>query len=364
MKDYYNILGVDRNASEDDIKKAFRKLSVKWHPDRNPGNKEAEEKFKEIAEAYEVLGDKDKKRKYDLSSSGGPDFSDFFKDFGGNPFTGTSDPFGWGDIFGERRRSKKRDFNMDMPEDFKGSDIRMSIPLSMADIVNGCSKKVKYKRNVRCHVCFGKGGEEKVECPYCHGTGIETIEKWSHGMRFETNTTCPHCNGRGYKIKNPCTNCNGTGFEPREEILEVMFEAGIGGNATIYSQRGNESKAQNGVPGSFIAVPVIDPSKSGDKYSIDGYNIHELLKVKLTDALLGKEIEIQVPGKPKEKFKLNENTKPGDTITKYGLGLLKEDFEYGRKSRGNYVFDIAIDMPNTLTDKQKILLEELAQTGM
>lgn len=368
MKDYYKILNVSKNASQEEIKKSYRALCLSLHPDRQAGKTEAEkktaeDKFKEVSEAYDTLSDPDKKRKYDIGSSGGPDFSDFFRDMGGNPFTGATDPFGWGDIFGEGRR-KRRDPNEVRPEDMRGGDIRMNIPLNVEDIVNGCKKKVKYKRHVRCHVCHGVGGENRVTCPYCHGTGYETEVKWRHGMRFESSVTCSHCQGKGYKFEKPCTSCNGTGFEIKEETLDIAFQPGIGNNATMYSQKGNDSRSEKGVAGSFIAVPVIDETKLGNKYDLDGSNIYEKIKVKLSDALLGNEIDLQVPGRPKEKYKLSPNTKPGDHITRYGLGLLEEDFEYGRNKRGNYVFIVDYDIPSTLSEKQKILLEKLSETGM
>lgn len=368
-KDYYDILGVSKDASQEDIKKSFRKLSLKYHPDRQNGKSEAEkkaaeEKFKEVSEAYDTLSDPNKKRAYDLGSSGPTGFEEFFRDMGGgyDPFMGHTDPFGFSDIFGTR--SRRRSQSGERPEDLHGSDIRMNIPLSVEDIVNGCKKKVKYKKRVRCHVCHGKGGENKVTCPYCNGTGMETKTSWRSGMMFQETTTCKHCSGRGYKIEKPCNTCNTTGVEIVEETLDIVFQPGIGNNAVMYAQKGNDSKSEKGVAGNFIAVPVIDKSKLGSQYSIDGLNIQETKKVKMTDALLGREIEIQVPGKSPERYKLNPNTKPGDTITKYGLGILEEDFEYGKNKRGNYVFKIQYDIPQTLSQEQKELLEKLSRTGM
>jgi len=367
-KDYYKILGIDKNASQEEIKKSYRALCLSLHPDRQVGKseaekKEAEEKFKEVSEAYDTLSDPAKKRRYDSRGSeafGG--FEDFFRDMGGgyDPFMGHTDPFGFSDIFGERSRRR----NGPRPEDFKGKDIRMNIPLTVEDIVNGCKKKVRYKRQVRCHVCHGKGGENRVTCPYCHGTGFETEVSWHNGMRYENSHTCTHCHGKGYKMEKPCRNCNETGFETREETLDIAFQPGIGSSVTMYSQKGNESRDENGVPGSFIAVPVIDVEKLGPQYDIDGLDIIENIKVKISDALLGKEIEIKVPGQRPEKHKLSEGTKPGDHITKYGLGILSEDFEYGKKKRGNYVFVVQYDLPTKLTDKQRLFIEKLAETGL
>ena len=367
-KDYYKILGVDKNASDKEIKDSFRKLSLKYHPDRQSGKSDsekkiAEEKFKEVSEAYDTLSDPKKKQAYDLGESG-TGFDDFFRDMAGgfNPFTGHTDPFGFSDIFGGNQR--RRNPTGERPEDLHGSDIRMNIPLNIEDIVNGCKKKVKYKRHVRCHSCHGKGGDKKITCPYCNGTGLETKTTMRSGMMFQTSTTCTHCGGKGYKIENPCHSCNSTGFEIKEEMLDISFQPGIGNNATMYTQKGNESKSEKGIAGNFIAVPVIDASKLGPKYTIEGLDIYETKKVKLTEALLGKEIEIQVPGRPVERYKLNPNTKPGDIIIKYGLGLLQEDFEYGRSKRGNYVFKIQYDLPSSLSSRQEVILEKLAETGM
>ncbi len=371
MKDYYKILGLDKSATDADIKKQFRKLSLENHPDRQVGKsdaekKAAEERFKDIAEAYEVLKDPKKRQQYDAGGSGGfGDFDDFFSKMNGggfDPFMGHTDPFDFSDLFGTRRRRQSRPY--ENPEDLRGTDIRMNIPLSVEDIVNGCKKKVKYKRHVRCHVCHGKGGENKVTCPYCHGTGMETKVMWRSGMRFESSTTCTHCNGKGYKMENPCSNCHETGFEIVEETLTIAFQPGIGTSPTMYAQKGNESRSENGASGNFIAVPVIDTTKLNSKYKIDGINIYETIKVKMTDALLGKEIELQVPGQEKYKQKLSTNTKPGDTITRYGLGLLSEDFEYNRTKRGNYVFVIEYEVPSSLTQEQKDLLEKLSKTGI
>lgn len=374
MKDYYSILGVSRDATQEEIKKSYRSLCLSLHPDRQAGKsdeekKKAEEKFKEVSEAYETLSDPDKKRAYDFGGSGSSSsygFEEFFKSHGGfDPFTGQTDPFGFSDLFGERRRRNQgRNQNEEDPADLRGSDIKMNIPLTVEDLVNGCHKKLKYKRRVRCSSCHGKGGDGKIQCPYCNGSGRETETKFRSGMMFQTSTTCTHCHGKGYKIEKPCQHCNGSGFEYKEEILDVEFQPGIGDNPTIYSQKGNESKSERGSAGSFIAVPVIDTSTLGDGIEIKGYDIHQKIKVKITDALLGKEIEIQVPGMPKESYKLNEGTKPGDTIIKYGLGLLREDFEYGRKTRGNYIFDIEYKFPSAISDKQKLFIEKLAETGM
>lgn len=373
MKDYYKILNVSKNASQEEIKKSYRALCLSLHPDRQAGKseqekKEAEEKFKEVSEAYEVLSDPKKRQQYDAGGSGGfEDIDDFFSKMnsgGFDPFMGSTDPFGFSDLFGNRRRARRQNQSYENPEDLRGTDIRMNIPLSVEDIVNGCKKKVKYKRHVRCHVCHGKGGENKVTCPYCHGTGMESKVMWRSGMRFESSTTCSHCNGKGYKMEKPCSNCNESGFEIIEETLTISFQPGIGTSPTMYSQKGNESRSENGSSGSFIAVPVIDVSKLDPKYKIDGINIYETIKVKMTDALLGKEIEIQVPGQAKYKQKLSQNTKPGDTITKYGLGLLSEDFEYNRTKRGNYVFVVEYEVPSSLTTEQKDLLEKLSKTGI
>ena len=339
-KDYYGILGVSKTATAEEIKKAYRTLSIKYHPDRNPGNKSAEEKFKEIAEAYDVLKDPKKKAAYDRPkvNLGGFDF-EVNMDFGG---------------FGARGPR---------PEDM-GSDIEMPVPLTMEEMLRGCTKKVRYERRVRCHTCHGKGAEQVVECPYCHGTGVKVEgEKDTVFGRIQTNVgPCPHCKGAGVKLGGVCEDCHGGRFEKKTEVIDVNFPPGIlPGGIIILSGMGNESPKAGSFDGSFRAV--VSPNVNRMRYNLNDLpNVHEKLEINWLDGVLGCEKEVELPHGSKIKLRIPELTQPGKMlkIPNKGFDMSGIPTSFSPMTgKGDYVFDIFYTFPEKLTDEERDILGKL-----
>ena len=330
-KGYYKTLGVGENASDDEIKKSFRKLSLKFHPDKQANKsdkekKDAEAKFKEVNEAYQVLSDPEKRKQYDrgtfnfgsAGSSGfntGFDFGDFnFDEFG---FNGAG--FDFSQFFGGRQsgRSYKQSQQAYKRPPEKGTDIRMTIPITLEEIFTGCTKKIKYSRNVKCPVCHGAGGTNKHTCPDCNGTGVKRIRTQSMFGFVESTTVCPKCNGKGYITDDTCKTCNGTGLKREEVIQEVTFAPGMLEDYAIkYDGKGNQSRDTNGVNGDFYAIckHVYDKTK----YQIINNNdIYEKIEIPYYDALLGCEYILEKPDHKKIKVTIPsciENGKQGWTI--------------------------------------------------
>ena len=259
-RDYYEVLGVDRNASEDEIKAAYRKLAIKYHPDRNPGNKEAEEKFKEAAEAYEVLHDADKRRQYDQFgfnapgggfgggfSGGGMNMDDIFSAFG-DIFGGHGGGFGGGfggfGGFGGNGGGSQRVY--------RGSDLRLKVKLSLQDIASGVTKKFKVREDVACDKCGGtgaEGGSKPETCPTCHGSGMVTRTVRSMFGMMQTQSECPTCHGEGTVIKNKCKACGGTGVVKGEKVVEINIPAGVEEGMVLNVHGKGNAGPHNGVPG-------------------------------------------------------------------------------------------------------------------
>lgn len=365
QKDFYQILGLNDSdkklkGSEWDkkLKEKYRKLSREWHPDRF-GNKPesekkmAEEKMKEINEAYETLKDPDKRRQYDRPE---PDFSNMG---GGDFFGGFRDMNDMYDFFRGSERTERKP---------RGGDKNMRIPLSIEEIINGCTKKVKYKRIVRCRDCHGVGGTGKKVCPHCHGRGrIVKNMLWGENRFFQSETTCPYCHGQGYKFEHPCKTCGGKGFEEVEEIIEVTFRPGVvEGEIFKAMGKGNQSPDKNGIDGDFNGIAKYSYDRS--KFNLDNYP-HILYKAKLNwiDALLGGKMSIKIPGKSEQTVEIPECTKPGDQITIKGAGLtvpreIAYEFANNTPIQGDCILCIEYSIPKSLTSEQKEILKKFKKT--
>lgn len=343
-KDYYKILGVDKAASQDDIKKAFRKLSVKWHPDRNNGSKEAETKFKEIAEAYEVLGDEAKRKEYDnpkqtfeFHTSGGPDFRHMNMD----------------DIF--------RHFNMNMggfgtrsQQPIKGSSIRIKIKLTLEEVLNGCNKKIKIKRYEQCTHCGGTGmtaESRKKTCKTCGGTGMAFSQ---HGFMMEQ--TCPTCGGTGYVIENPCKHCGGHGIAVNS-TSEVAFNIPRGvedGMQIEYAGLGNAAPRGKGTNGNLIVIIEIEEHPIFER---QGRDLVCNLEVPALDAMLGCDVEVDTLSGKTLKMKIPQGTRSGQVFTFKGYGLPRYGGSIG--SPGNMIGIVNLTVPKELNDNERRLIQEL-----
>ena len=345
-KDYYEVLGVEKNADEATIKKAYRSLAKKYHPDMNPGDKEAEMKFKEVNEAYDVLSDSDKRAKYDQyghaafdpAAGGGAggagfggfgDFGDIFSSFFGGGFGGSS--------------SARRNGPM------RGDDIVFAaIGITFEEAAFGVKKEISYNRVGRCPDCGGSGaakGSTAETCPKCHGSGQMRVVQRLGGMQFQSTTTCDNCRGKGKIIRNPCPNCRGTGFIRVTKKLEVSIPAGIDDGERI-ALRGQGNDGLNGGPaGDLILQVSVKPHAIFER---DGYNIFCEVPLPVTDAILGAEIEIPTL-EGNVKYKIPEGTQPGTRFTLRGKGI-----PYVNSSRrGDLIFQVNVEIPRGLSEKQK-----------
>ena len=345
-RDYYEVLGVDKGADETTIKKAYRSLAKKFHPDMNPGDKEAEVKFKEVNEAYDVLSDADKRAKYDqfghaafdpaAGGAGGGfggfgDFGDIFSSFFGGGFGG----FGGG---AQQRNGPMR-----------GDDIGARISISFEEAAFGVKKDINYNRVCRCPDCAGSGaakGTSAETCGKCRGSGQMRVMQRLGGMQFQSTTTCDSCRGKGKIIKNPCNNCRGTGFIRISKKLEVSIPAGIDDGERI-ALRGQGNDGRNGgSAGDLILQVTVKPHPIFER---DGYNIYCEVPLPVTDAILGAEIEIPTL-EGNTKYTIPEGTQPGTAFTVKGQGI---PFINNKQRRGDLIFQVNVEIPRGLNDKQK-----------
>ncbi|SHE30763.1 molecular chaperone DnaJ [Caldanaerobius fijiensis DSM 17918] len=356
-KDYYEILGVDRNASQDDIKKAYRKLAKKYHPDMNPGDKEAEQKFKEINEAYEVLSDPEKRARYDqfghagVNGQGGFDTGGF-GGFGG--FGDFGDFGGFGDIFdmffGEGFTGRRRN----APQ--KGADIRYSMTISFEEAAFGAEKEFRIERTEACSTCGGTGakpGTKPAVCGYCGGTGqIRQTQRTPLGS-FTQVRTCEHCHGTGKIIKEPCPECRGTGRARKSRRVKVKIPAGVD-NGSVISLRGEGEQGINGGPPGdlFIEIKV----RPHEIFKREGQNIICEIPISFVQAALGAEIEVPTL-EGKIKYTIPEGTQSGTIFRLKGKGI-PNVHGYGR---GDELIKVYVEVPKKLTEKQKELLRKFAE---
>lgn len=344
-KDLYEILGVSRNASADEIKKAYKKLAVKYHPDRNKGSKEAEDKFKEIGAAYAILSDEQKRAKYDrfgtvdedMMSGTGFDFADIFGKF----FTG-----GFGDIFGGQQRRET------YPTE--AQSIQVNIPLSIEDIFKGYEHEIEYSIDKRCPDCGGTGGTGIETCPHCHGTGrFVKVDKSTFGI-FQQEMPCPYCHGTGKTIKNKCSKCNGTGIVKAKQKCKVSFRSGIkDGEYQVYYGYGCEGKDTRTKTGNLIAVAryAFDTTK----YQVTDKAVYELLEVPYYNCILGTEIKHKLPDGKEVTVKVPQYSKDGTQVVLSGEGLKL----HNSYSNGDYIFIIKPKMPTYINTEEKELLEKV-----
>ena len=358
-RDYYDILGVSRDASKEDIKRAYRRLALKYHPDRNK-SKEAEEKFKEISEAYAVLSDEEKRRQYDMYGHAGIDqrysYEDLFRnaDFG-DIFRDLGFDFGFGleDIFerffgggGGRSRSYRR----------RGADLRSDVEITLEDAYHGKTLELKIPRTEKCDLCNGTGakpGTSPKPCPQCGGTGqIRRTQRTPFGV-FTQVTVCPRCNGKGTVIDTPCPKCGGTGVIQKTRTIEVKIPKGVDDGAQLRLSGEGEAGKNGGQPGDLYIVMHIKPDS---RFKRDGDDLYTEKRITIPEAALGTTVKIEtIDGKV--DLKIPPGTNSGDIIKIKGKGMPR----INRFGYGDMFVKIQVETPRKLSRRAKKLLEELKE---
>jgi len=350
-RDYYEVLGVNKGASADDIKRSYRRMAMKYHPDKNPGDKEAEAKFKECAEAYEVLSDADKRKRYDqfghegLRGAGMHDFSrmnvdDIFSMFGFEDL--------FGGIFGGRGgRGGRRAARHAGPT--RGYDLETAVELSLQDVASGTEKTIEFTRQDNCNECYGSGsakGSSPSKCPTCGGDG----QVARGGGFFQMVSTCPQCRGTGQVITNPCKHCKGTGHVPKKRIVTIKIPRGVHEGQSIRVASEGEPGRNGGPRGDLYCYVRI---KRHEFLHRDGNDLIAVVPISFTQAALGATVDVPSLNETKQ-LKIPSGTQYGTIFRIKGQGL--PDIRSGRK--GDELVQVTIETPARLNSKQRELLEE------
>ena len=360
-RDYYEVLGVDKNASADQIKKAYRQKAIQYHPDKNPGDKEAEEKFKEAAEAYEVLSDPQKKQRYDQFghagmggaggfSGGGFTMEDIFSQFGdlfeswgmGGNMGGFSSFFGGGS---SRTRTRR------------GTDLRVKVKLTLAEIATGVEKKIKVRKLVPCSHCNGTGSADgrTQTCSTCHGTGrVVRAQRSMFGM-MQVQEACPTCHGEGTVIPNKCPHCNGEGVVRDEEIITIHIPAGVAGGMEIPIQGKGNAAPHGGVPGNLL---VLIEEEEDANLIREGENLIYNLLLDVPTAILGGKVLIPTL-EGEAKITISPGTQPGKVLRMKGKGLPIIDSYARQYGTGDLLINVGVYIPEHLNKEEKEMIEKL-----
>lgn len=347
-RDYYEILGVSRTASDQEIKSAYRRLAMRYHPDKNPNDASAEEKFKEAAEAYSVLADAEQRRRYDrfghagVSSSAGaswgaPGFGGFEDILG--------DLFGFGDVFGGGRAGSRRSAAQ------RGADLRYDLEITLEDAANGMTAQLRIPRLETCSTCKGSGaaaGTEPETCQTCGGTGQL---RYQQGF-FSVARTCHACRGAGKIVKNPCSDCRGSGRVEREKQLEVKIPAGVETGSRLRVQGEGEAGSNGGPSGDLYVVILV---AEHEHFQRQGSNLYAAVPITFAQAALGAEISVKTLD-DEQKIKVPTGTQTGTVFRLKGKGMPA----LGGRGRGDLFISVTVVTPTSLTREQRKLLEQLA----
>ncbi len=355
-RDYYEILGVNKNAGDDEIKKAYRKLAIKYHPDKNPDDKAAEEKFKEAAEAYEVLSNAEKRQRYNQYGhagvggnasggygGGGMNMDDIFSNFGdifGGAFGGFSS--GGGSRGGRRVN--------------RGSNLRIKVKLTLSEIANGVEKKLKVNKQVNCHTCNGSGSKsgQYDTCRVCNGTGVHIRVQQTILGAMQTQTTCSSCHGEGRLIKDKCNTCHGDGIVRGEEVITINIPAGVADGMQLSMSGKGNAAPRGGVNGDLL---ILVEEEEHPELKREGSHLIYNLHISIPDAILGKQVEVPTID-TKAKIKIEPGTQSGKVLRLKGKGLP----DVNSYVRGDLLVEINVFTPSQLSADEKKLIEQLQES--
>lgn len=359
-RDYYEVLGVPKNADESAIKQAYRKLAMQYHPDRNPGDKAAEDKFKEAAEAYEILSNADKRARYDRLGHAGVDGNSGYGG-GGGGFNNAEDIFSaFGDIFGDMGGSPFESFfgggggGQRRPQGQRGSNLRIKVKLSLEEIAQGVTKKIKVKKQTTCNVCNGSGAKDSnsvTTCGTCKGSGYVRQVRNTFLGQMATTTACPNCKGNGKIITANCNNCRGEGTIYGEETIDLQIPAGVADGMQLQLSGKGNAGPKGGGPGDLIIIIEEAPH---EHFQREGMNIHHELFINFADAALGTNVEVPTLD-GKVRIKIPAGTQAGKVFRLEGKGLPSVQ-SYGK---GDELVHVNIWTPKKLNDDERVLLERL-----
>ncbi len=355
-RDYYEVLGVAKTASDDELKKAYRKLAKQYHPDMNPGDKEAEAKFKEINEAYEVLSDKDKRAKYDQFGHAGVD-----PNFGGGGFGGYGDfgdfgDFGFGDILGDLLGGGFGGRGAQRSGPQRGESLRAGVTISFEEAAFGCEKEISLTRLESCESCHGSGcapGTTAEVCPDCRGSGTVRVQQRMGGMAFTSSAPCSRCRGTGKIIHQPCKSCGGGGNVRKQRKISVSIPQGINDKQAVSLRGQGNAGANNGPAGDLIVEVRVKPHPY---FQREGTSVLYECPVSFYQAAMGAELEIPtIDGKV--KYTLPAGTQPGTTFRLRGKGIP----ELRGRGRGDQYVTVQVRVPTSLTNQQRDALQAFAE---